>query len=201
MATSRRSLRSDARLIWRRGQQAADPLPLMRRALRLERRSLRIGDTRIPLNDIDSITVIGGGKAGARMAMAVELILGRRLLSAGKVQGWVNVPDSAVGPLKAIRLWGARARPDNQPTRRGVLGTRRIQSILDSLGERDLALCVLSGGLRLLADPAQRHPGGWRRIAGCCSPRVPIGESTPCEHAASQGRRMGTRFAGSAWCR
>jgi len=109
-----------------------------------------VGQLRIPLEGVGTIAVIGGGKAGAGMALAVESVLGARLLSAKKVHGWVNVPDRAVRPLRTIHLWGARAKPDNRPTGRGVVGTRRIDSILDSLGERDLALCLLSGGASAL---------------------------------------------------
>src|SRR3989304_2571739 len=117
MANSPRRLRSDARLIWRRGVVAADPYHLMRAALRLEADGLRVGKIRIPLEAVGTIAVIGGGKAGAGMSRAVEQILGAKLLSAKKVHGWVNVPDRTVRQLRAIHLWGAPATPGNRPTR------------------------------------------------------------------------------------
>ncbi|HKY84698.1 MAG TPA: DUF4147 domain-containing protein [Anaerolineales bacterium] len=150
MANASRRLRSDARLIWRRGVAAADAFHLTRTALRLERDVIRVGKMRVPLEGVGTIAVIGGGKAGAGMSRAVEQILGPKLLSVKNVHGWVQVPDRTVRPLRAIQLWGARTKPDNRPTRRGVAGTRRIESILESLGESDLALCLLSGGASAL---------------------------------------------------
>jgi glycerate-2-kinase len=115
-----------------------------------------LGGRRIPLADIDSIAVIGAGKAGARMSQAVETILGARRLREKTVHGWVNVPADAVRPLRAIHLHAARRSHENRPTRQGLVGTRRIVSLLGQQGRRDLTLCLISGGgSALLPGPAE----------------------------------------------
>jgi len=155
MAPRRTLLASHAHAIWRAGVAAADPLPLMQPVLRVDGEALVLGPRRIPLADIDSIAVIGAGKAGARMSQAVEAILGARRLREKAVSGWVNVPADTVRPLRAIRLHAARRSHENRPTRRGVAGTRRIVSILGRQGRRDLTLCLFSGGgSALLPGPA-----------------------------------------------
>ena len=197
MTDASRRLRSDARLIWRRGVAAADAFRLTRAALRLERGVLRAGEIRIPLETVGTIAVIGGGKAGAGMALAVERILGARLLSAKNVHGWVNVPDRSVRELRTIHLWGARAKPDNRPTGRGVVGTRRIDSILASLGEHDLALCLLSGGASALLPAPVRGVSlaDKRRVTGLLQEAgAPIGEINAV-------RKHLSRVKGGGWAR
>ncbi|MBM2843122.1 MAG: ttuD [Anaerolineales bacterium] len=155
MAPRRTLLASHAHAIWRAGVAAADPLPLMQPVLRLDGEALVLGTRRIPLADIDSIAVIGAGKAGARMSQAVETILGARWLREKTVHGWVNVPADAVRPLRAIHLHAARRSHENRPTRQGLVGTRRIVSLLGQQGRRDLTLCLISGGgSALLPGPA-----------------------------------------------
>jgi glycerate-2-kinase len=139
----------------------------MQAILRVEEEAVILGRRRVPLSEFDSVAVIGAGKAGARMAQAVEAILGSRLLREKHVHGWVNVPDDAVRPLRAIHLHGARRGHDNQPSRSGTDGTRRIQAILAGHGPRDLTLCLLSGGgSALLPAPASGVSLGAKRRVG-----------------------------------
>lgn len=139
-------LLSQAKAIWRAGVAAADPLPLMKVAFRRDGDDLLLGQRRIPLSQVDSITVVGAGKAGARMSQAIEVVLGARLLREKKVRGWVNVPADTVQTLRAIHLHPARRSHQNRPSRAGVAGTRRILSMLAQQGPGSLAICVLSGG-------------------------------------------------------
>jgi hydroxypyruvate reductase/glycerate 2-kinase len=108
--------------------------------------SLHAGTVEIALDEIDSIVVIGAGKAGAAMSRAVEESIGRRIAQQKNLRGWVNVPDRSVVPLEFIHLHGARAAPDNKPTEAGVEGARRIRALVESLGPRDLVICLISGG-------------------------------------------------------
>ena len=59
--------------------------------LRVEGRTLIVGDERIDLDSIRRIAVVGGGKAAADMAAAIETILGPELMAEKKLAGWVNV--------------------------------------------------------------------------------------------------------------
>lgn len=138
--------RSQAIRIWRAGVAAADPRTLLEPSLRVEGQTIVCGGRSFRLAEIDSIVVVGAGKAGGRMSLAVERILGPRILRSMRVRGWVNVPDAAVRELRAIQLHGARSGHSNRATRQGVAGARRIVSILEGAGPRDLCLCLLSGG-------------------------------------------------------
>jgi hydroxypyruvate reductase/glycerate 2-kinase len=139
-------LREHARAVWQSAVDSVAPARLIRRALRVRGRTLQVGTLKLPLDEIDSIAVVGAGKAGSAMARGVEEALGDRSCQAKRLHGIVNVPDRSVVPLRYIRLHGARAAPDNKPTEAGVAGSCRIREIVESAGPRDLVLCLLSGG-------------------------------------------------------
>ncbi|MBM3999375.1 MAG: DUF4147 domain-containing protein [Planctomycetes bacterium] len=150
-----RRLRDDARAIWSAGLAAVDSARLVRDAIEVTGDSLRIDDLLFPLDTLDRIVVVGGGKAGAGMAAGVVDALGDPLRHRPELRGWLNVPDDCVRPLPHITLFGARPPGRNEPTERGVEGTSEILRIVESLGPRDLCLCLLSGGgSALLPAPA-----------------------------------------------
>jgi len=139
-------LRRDALRIWQAGVDAVRSDRLVRAALRVEGSSLLVGEERLDLRLIDRIAVVGAGKAGAGMAVAVEEILGPRWLEEKRVTGWVNVPEDCVRRLARIHLHGARPPGVNEPTQAGADGARRILEIVQGLGPADLCLCLISGG-------------------------------------------------------
>jgi glycerate 2-kinase len=159
MPRSTEQLRRDLLEIFTAGVDAVRSDRLARQALRIENDSLLVvapGSTPIPLNTIDRIAVVGAGKAGAGMASAVEEVLGPRIIEEHRVTGWVNVPENCVRALSAIHLHGARPAGVNEPTAAGVAGAEEILRIVDSLGPRDLCLCLISGGGSALAPlPAE----------------------------------------------
>ncbi|MEQ1886473.1 MAG: glycerate kinase [Bryobacteraceae bacterium] len=139
--------RSHALAIFRAALKAADPVQAVRQHVQLRKRVLRVGDKRYLLDHFDRIQVIGAGKASARMALALEKILGRRIDG-----GWVNVPEGHAVPLRRVHLHTA-GHPI--PDQRSVEGARRIAEIAKGAGKRDLLLCVISGGASaLMALPA-----------------------------------------------
>jgi glycerate 2-kinase len=140
------TLRSHAKRIWRAGIRAADPDRLVADALKVTPGSIQAGPIRIATSDVERVVVVGAGKAGAGMAQAVERLFGGGRAGRLRPEGWVNVPDAARRRLRAIVLHGARSRSDNRPTRAGLVGTRRILGLLDSLGANDVVICLLSGG-------------------------------------------------------
>ena len=132
--------------IWRAGVDAVRSQRLVAAALAVDGPSLVVGDESIPLDLIDRIVIVGAGKAGAGMAAAVEDVLGPRLLEEKRAAGWVNVPDDCVRKLGVIRLHGARPAGVNEPTQAGADGAAEILRLVESLGPRDLCLCLISGG-------------------------------------------------------
>lgn len=105
-----------------------------------------IGDQRIDLRPIGRIAIVGAGKAGAGMAVALENVLGPKLLTEKQVQGWVNVPDDCLESTQTIKLHPARPAGVNEPTAAGVDGTQRILQLVASLGPADLCIVLISGG-------------------------------------------------------
>ena len=132
--------------IWRAGVDAVRSQRLVAAAIAVDGPSLLVGDESIPLDSIGRIVVVGAGKAGAGMAAAVENVLGPRLLEEKRAAGWVNVPDDCVRKLGVIRLHGARPAGVNEPTQAGADGAAEILRLVESLGPRDLCLCLISGG-------------------------------------------------------
>lgn len=139
-------LRRDALQIWKAGVEAVRSERLVREALRIEGSSLLVGDDRLDLGSIRRILVVGGGKAGAGMAAAVEEVLEPRFFEETQLTGWVNVPADCVRPLKRIRLHAARPPGINEPTPEGADGAREILRLVESAGPDDLCLCLISGG-------------------------------------------------------
>lgn len=138
-------LREDAIAIWRAGVAAVDSERLVRGAVRIAEGVLHVADESVPLDEVERVVVLGAGKAGAGMAAAVVGVFeeaGRGEL----LSGWVNVPADCVRDLPRITLHAARPAGVNEPTEEGVDGTRRILDLAESLGPRDVAIVLISGG-------------------------------------------------------
>ena len=146
MPRSARQLREDAHKIWWAGVQAVQPERLIPEFVNVIDRLLFIGEEQFDLNQIENITVVGAGKAGASMAVALEDTLGKEILKKYHVKGWINVPEDCIRPTQCIHLHAARPAGVNEPTEAGVIGTQEILKIVDSLGPNDLCLCLISGG-------------------------------------------------------
>jgi len=133
--------------IFRAALDAAEPQQAVLRHLRSDGRTLIAGRQRYRLMETERIFVIGAGKASAAMASAVERLLGRRI-----TDGLVTVPDGVTSRVRRIRLQNAR---HPLPDQRGVDGAHQIAEMARQAGERDLVICVISGGASaLLPAPA-----------------------------------------------
>lgn len=118
---------------------AADPRDIIRAKVTLEGNVLRICGHPLDLGKFRNIIVVGGGKASGQMAEALEKILEDRITN-----GIVNIPyDSGQLQLQRIRLQEA-SHP--VPDEAGVRGVKRIIGLASSADERDLIICLISGG-------------------------------------------------------
>ena len=141
------SMRQQAEKIFRAALEAVDPIEAVRRYVKSAEGALLVGERRYEFTDYDRILVVGAGKAGAPMAKALEDLLGDRLSG-----GVVVVKEGHGLPLKHVRIHEA-GHP--VPDERGIRGAGEILSLMDEAGERDLVLCVISGGgSALLVSPA-----------------------------------------------
>ena len=120
------------------GLEAADPYHAILASVSLRGQSLRIGATTYNLSRFDRLVVVGAGKASARMAQAIESILGPRLDG-----GLIVVKTGHGAPLKRITVVEA-GHP--VPDRAGLRGAAHLQTLVRGLTPRDLLLVLLSGG-------------------------------------------------------
>jgi len=140
--SSERQPRRDALRIFRAALRAADAGAAIRRHVRLAGSKLSVDSRAYDLRRFDRIFVIGAGKASAAMALALEKLLGRRITG-----GLINVKYGHSAPLRRIEVneCGHPVPDDN-----GVRGARRIAGMARDADERDLVICVISGGASAL---------------------------------------------------
>jgi glycerate-2-kinase len=129
------------------GLGAVDPGAAVRRAVRRAGATLRVGDRRYVLRPDACMTAIGAGKASARMAAALEEIIGPQL-----DRGLVVVKYDHAVPTRRIDVCEA-GHP--VPDQAGQRAAARIVDFIGSLAPEDLLFVLLSGGASsLLAAPA-----------------------------------------------
>lgn len=149
-----RPLDRHAEEIWTAGVRAVDPADLIRKAVSVGPRRLRIADTSRALHRRTRVVVVGAGKASGNMARALETRL-RKLGKQDRLSGVVNVPGSEANDLAYIRLHTARTSTINEPTKAAVRGTDRMLEAMADLRPDDLVLALVSGGgSSLLVAPA-----------------------------------------------
>ena len=119
---------------------AADPMKAVRRVLRRDEESIQVGKKRYPLKEVERILVVGGGKAGAAMACAVEEILGDLIHA-----GMVNVKYGHLPPKELTRIRINEAGHPI-PDQSGLEGALKMTEMLKGLTPRDLVFCLISGG-------------------------------------------------------
>jgi glycerate 2-kinase len=142
------SLRSDALRIFSSALKASDPKEAVLRHVRVSDGVLFAGKRRYRLEAFRNIYLTGAGKASARMAVAVERLLGKRITG-----GLLNVKHGHVAKLRRIRL-NECGHP--VPDEAGVQGAQEIGNIAAKAGEDDLLICLISGGgSALMPFPAQ----------------------------------------------
>jgi glycerate 2-kinase len=142
------SLRSDALRIFSSALKASDPKEAVLRHVRVSDGVLFAGKRRYRLDEFRNIYLTGAGKASARMAVAVERLLGKRITG-----GLLNVKHGHVAKLRRIRL-NECGHP--VPDEAGVHGAQEIGNIAAKAGEDDLLICLISGGgSALMPFPAQ----------------------------------------------
>jgi glycerate 2-kinase len=139
------TLREDAFAIWKAGVEAVRGDRLVRGFVQVAGGTLLIGDLELPLDRIGKIAVVGGGKAGAGMALGLEQALGPELCRR-KLSGILNVPADCASNQGTIELVAARPAGVNEPRREGVLAAARMRKLVSDLRSNDLCICLLSGG-------------------------------------------------------
>ena len=130
--------RQHAADIFNEGLSAAAPGAAIKNYVKVEGSSLIVDGRTYDLGDFDQITVIGAGKAGASMALAVEELLGDRI-----TRGCITVKYGHVEKLRTIKINEA-GHP--VPDENGYRATQEILELANSADEKTLVICLISGG-------------------------------------------------------
>ncbi|MBN1847376.1 MAG: glycerate kinase [Deltaproteobacteria bacterium] len=144
-------MRSDAVNIFHAALEPVNPYNAVQRFVRVEGNSLlfeKDGNLEtLDLTRFEHIFLVGGGKATAPMAKAMEDLLGDRIKA-----GLISVKYGFTEKLSFTEIIEAdHPLPDSN----GVKGTQRIIDLLNKAGERDLIFSLISGGgSALLPQPA-----------------------------------------------
>lgn len=141
--TQDQTLKSDALAIFQAALEAADPYKAVTQAISLEDETLKVRRGRkviksVNLGRVENIYIVGGGKASAPMAKALEDILGERL-----TEGLICVKYGHTVDLARTTTFEA-AHP--LPDLNGVKAASQIKALLERTTARDLVFSVISGG-------------------------------------------------------
>lgn len=137
--------RQKAIKIFLAGVKSVLPNNLIKRYVSINQNTLQIEELTFDLSIIKNIYVVGVGKASAAMAKALESILESRI-TAGHI---ITKYEHSV-KLNFIKITEA-GHP--VPDENGLIGTKRIISIVNRAEKNDLVICLISGGgSSLLAD-------------------------------------------------
>jgi hydroxypyruvate reductase len=144
-------LATDAEAIFRAALDRVDPVPMMKRVLRLDGDVLRVAtelsSASFDLSRFDRVVVTGMGKATARMALGLEEILGDRI-----ADGLVSVKAGHVETLRRVRLIEAGHPVPDESSRRAA---EEIRAFAGACDERTFVITLISGGgSALLCAPA-----------------------------------------------
>ena len=120
--------------------KAVNPKEIVHSKVKLKGEILKVEDTFFNLSQYRRIFILGGGKASGTMAEALEEILEDRI-----EEGIIVVPKgtAAKHKLKHIRLHES-SHPI--PDKSSMMGAKKILELAEKAGEKDLVICLISGG-------------------------------------------------------
>ena len=148
-----RRMRTEAKAIFRESLRPVNPYGAVKNFVQVKNDHLILGkdgedQTTLDLKQFDRISLVGGGKATAPMAKAMEVLLGERINT-----GMINVKYGFTEKLSVTRTVEA-SHP--LPDENGVKGTAAIMNFLAKANDKDLIISLISGGgSALLCQPAQ----------------------------------------------
>jgi glycerate 2-kinase len=142
-------LKKDAETIFRAGLEAVEPEAAVYRYSKRKGDHLTIGNKTYDLPAYDNVYLIGAGKAASPMASAMETLLDDKLSGGIAVVKYNHFTER--NKIKIIEA----GHP--VPDANGLKGAEAVMDIARHAGEKDLIICLISGGgSALLSLPAQK---------------------------------------------
>jgi hydroxypyruvate reductase len=145
-----RDLQAVAVRLQRAALAAVDPAAAIHRHVRRAGNELLVADRRYDLNAYRRVFIIGGGKAAVTMAAAVADILGEDLTQGTLVTKYEHARGWSHPAFRVIEA--GHPVPDENSVR----GAQAVAELARQATERDLVICLISGGgSALLTRPAE----------------------------------------------
>jgi glycerate 2-kinase len=125
--------------------QSVMPRKLIEKSVKVMNNTLFVQDDPYPLEDFNSIYIIGGGKASADMFFSLEKLLLK--IPNIQYQGIINVPQNQDVSIYNISSY-VQINPASHPipNQSGFEGTRKMMQLIDKSTSDDLIICLISGG-------------------------------------------------------
>jgi len=120
--------------------KAVNPKEMVYSKVKLKREALKVKNNIFNLSQYKRIFIVGGGKASGSMAEALEEILKDRI-----EDGVIIVPKGTASKhkLKRIRFHESK---HPIPDKSSMTGAKKILELAEKAGEKDLVICLISGG-------------------------------------------------------
>jgi glycerate-2-kinase len=141
-----REKRNSLEDIYRAAVVRVDPYIAIRRIIDYERPEerrgrLRVGSRDYDLSRVENILVVGAGKVSRRMAEALLDILGERITG-----GVLCLPEKELAAPSLRKKFQLFAGGYPIPNQESVKGAQKIKLLLQSAGEADMVITILSSG-------------------------------------------------------
>ena len=126
---------------------SVEPRKLIRNAMKISDEILMIERDKYDLKKFERILIIGGGKATAQMAIALDELL--KTSSKIEYEGFLNIPedqDQEFKFLNSIKNITMNLASHPIPNEAGLNGVNKMVELIESTNKEDLIICLFSGG-------------------------------------------------------
>ena len=156
-----RDLQAAARQLQQAALAAVEPAAAVRRHVHREQDTLTVADRSYDLSDYERVFIVGGGKAAAPMTAAIADLLGGHLTAGAIVTKYGHaihqsptcdepVPSEAQGRSRTITNLQIIEAGHPVPDENSVRGAQAVAALAQRATERDLVVCLISGGASAL---------------------------------------------------
>jgi len=124
---------------------SVEPRKLIRNAMTISDEILMIEEDKYDLKKFERILIIGGGKATAQMAIALDELL--KASSKIEYEGILNIPeDQELKFLSSTKKIKMNLASHPIPNEAGLNGVNKMLELVESTTKGDLIICLFSGG-------------------------------------------------------